>query len=50
MCNMCGNIEHDDKECEIKIAIRYPVCKSGTYIHYSGIRACVNPFCDWAEE
>ena len=50
MCNMCGNIEHDDKDCEIKISIKCPVCNSGTYIHHSGIRACVNAFCSWIEE
>ena len=50
MCNMCGNPNHNDKDCEVKIAVKCPICHSGTYIHHSGIRACVNAFCDWIDD
>lgn len=47
MCSMCGDPRHEDKDCDVKITIKCPVCGSGTYIHSSGVRACVNAFCSW---
>ena len=48
-CEMCGDPRHQTKDCDIKIAIRCPVCGYGTYIHDSGVRACVNAFCSWVD-
>ena len=50
MCEMCGNIEHSDRDCEVKISIKCPACGAGTYVHHSGKRCCVNAFCNWVEE
>ena len=50
ICEMCGDPGHKTKDCKIKITIRCPVCGYGTYIHDSGVRACVNSFCSWVEE
>ena len=50
MCDMCGDPRHESKDCVVKITIVCPRCGAGTYIHSSGVRACVNAFCTWAEE
>lgn len=49
-CTMCGDLSHKDKDCDVIITIKCPVCGSGTYIHRSGVRACVNAFCSWVDE
>lgn len=49
LCEMCGDPRHLTSECVEKVVIECPECHSGTYIHSSGDRACVNAFCSWAE-
>lgn len=49
-CELCGDVRHETKDCNVKVAIACPRCGHGTYIHASGVRACTNAFCDWAEE
>ena len=49
-CQMCGDVRHDTKNCHVKVSVVCPVCGQGTYIHASGVRACVNPFCSWIGE
>ena len=49
MCTLCGDPRHTNKECDVKITIACPIFSSGTYIHSSGIRACVNAFCSWTD-
>ena len=47
VCEMCGDIRHKTEDCNVKATIVCPKCGSGTYIHASGLRCCVNAFCDW---
>ena len=49
-CSMCGDPRHDDKDCDVKITVACPVCGSGTYMHHSGVRACINAFCSRIDE
>lgn len=50
MCDLCGDPFHTTKDCDVLITIKCPRCGSGTYIPSSGVRACVNAFCNWAED
>lgn len=49
MCSLCGDPRHENKDCNVRVTIECPRCGSGTYIHGSGVRACVNAFCSWVE-
>lgn len=50
MCNMCGVLSHATEDCDVKMAIKCPMCGSGTYIHCSGLRVCSNASCSWIDE
>lgn len=47
VCEMCGDPTHNTKDCHVKVSVICPACGSGTYIHASGVRACVNAGCSW---
>lgn len=49
-CAMCGDPKHTTDRCTVKVSIECPNCGSGTYVHSSGVRACVNAFCSWVNE
>jgi len=51
VCSHCGNPFHPSERCDsVLLSPRCPQCGAGTYVHRSGVLACVNSGCDWSEE